>query len=120
MVLRLTEEAKSQIIEMLNRKENEHYRLRFGVRGGGCSGLTYSLGFDPDYDQELDFLTDIDGVPVTIKKTYVNIISGTTIDFEQSMTGGGFTIDNPNAVNSCSCGSSSNPNERESVSGNCS
>lgn len=107
MVLQITEQAKNHMIEMLKHEENDQLRLRLGVSDEGCNGLSYSLRFDEAFDRRVDYLTDINTIPVTIKKADIAIITGTIIDFKQNMMGGGFTIDNPNAVNSCQCHSGS-------------
>jgi iron-sulfur cluster assembly protein len=105
MSLTITESASFQINEMMKDEDLETVHLRFGVKGGGCSGLSYSMGFDYDItDQDLTFKSN--GIPVVIKKEDLAIVDGTTIDFKQNMMGGGFTIDNPNAIVSCGCGSS--------------
>ncbi|MBC5638208.1 iron-sulfur cluster assembly accessory protein [Ornithinibacillus sp. BX22] len=105
MVLTLTDSASLQIKEMM-KSETGNVRLRFGVKGGGCSGLSYSLGFDQELNDELDLVEEINGIPVVISKLDIPIIEGTTIDYKQNMMGGGFSIDNPNAILSCGCGSS--------------
>ncbi|HLR09495.1 MAG TPA: iron-sulfur cluster assembly accessory protein [Bacillota bacterium] len=105
MVIELTDDAAHQVKEMM-KEEDENVRLRFGIKGGGCSGLSYSLGFDYDVNEELDMVDTIKGVPVVINKQDIPIIEGTTIDFKQNMMGGGFSIDNPNAIVNCGCGSS--------------
>jgi iron-sulfur cluster assembly protein len=105
MVISLTDNASLQIKEMM-KDESGNARLRFGVKGGGCSGLSYSLGFDEELNEELDLVQDINGIPVIIHKPDIPVIEGTTIDFKQNLMGGGFSIDNPNAVLSCGCGSS--------------
>ncbi|WP_017472337.1 HesB/IscA family protein [Amphibacillus jilinensis] len=119
MVLNITDQARIQIEEMLKQEDNEQVRLRFGVKGGGCSGLSYSLGFDEQVDEQTDIADHINQIPVTIKKEDIPIINGTTIDFKQNMMGGGFTIDNPNAIVSCGCGSSFKAKEREGSPENC-
>ncbi|CQR48247.1 Iron-sulfur cluster insertion protein ErpA [Paraliobacillus sp. PM-2] len=119
MVLTITDNARAQIEEMMKEENRETVRLRFGVKGGGCSGLSYSLGFDYDVNEELDAKEEINGIPVTIFKQDIPIIEGTTIDFKQNMMGGGFTIDNPNAIVSCGCGSSFKAKEREGTPGDC-
>ncbi|WP_026906999.1 HesB/IscA family protein [Paucisalibacillus globulus] len=105
MVISLTDNASLQIKEMM-KDESGSARLRFGVKGGGCSGLSYSLGFDEELNEELDLVQVINGIPVIIHKPDIPVIEGTTIDFKQNLMGGGFSIDNPNAVLSCGCGSS--------------
>ncbi|ENH97768.1 hypothetical protein J416_03736 [Gracilibacillus halophilus YIM-C55.5] len=119
MVLNITDNARYQIEEMMKEEDPETVRLRFGVKGGGCSGLSYSLGFDYDVNDELDHVEEVNGIPVTIKKFDIDVIEGTTIDFKQNMMGGGFTIDNPNAMVSCGCGSSFKAKEREGTPENC-
>ncbi|MBN9655503.1 iron-sulfur cluster assembly accessory protein [Halobacillus sp. GSS1] len=105
MILNITEAASHQIKEMLKEEEGE-VRLRFGVKGGGCSGLSYAMGFEDDINEELDLVEESSGIPVVINRQDAAIVEGTTIDFKQNMMGGGFTIDNPNAIVSCGCGSS--------------
>lgn len=105
MILNITEDASRQIKEMM-KAEEEDVRLRFGVKGGGCSGLSYSLGFEQDINKELDIEEEINGISVVVCKQDIPIIEGTKIDYKQNMMGGGFTIDNPNAIISCGCGSS--------------
>lgn len=118
MVITLTDNAASRIKEMM-KEETEDVRLRFGIKGGGCSGLSYSLGFDHEVNEELDMVDEINGVPVVIFKQDIPIIEGTTIDFKQNMMGGGFSIDNPNAIVSCGCGSSFKAKDREGTPEKC-
>ncbi|SHG42464.1 HesB/IscA family protein [Ornithinibacillus halophilus] len=118
MVITITDDAKYQIQEMM-KDESEKVRLRFGIKGGGCSGLSYSLGFDDDINDELDMVDEINDIPVAIFKQDIPIIEGTTIDFKQNMMGGGFSIDNPNAIVSCGCGSSFRSKEYEGTPEKC-
>ncbi|KHE68693.1 iron-sulfur cluster assembly accessory protein [Halobacillus sp. BBL2006] len=106
MILNITEAARHQIKEMLKEEDSENVRLRFGVKGGGCSGLSYAMGFEDEINEELDIVEESNGIPLVINRQDAAIIEGTTIDFKQNMMGGGFTIDNPNAIVSCGCGSS--------------
>jgi len=101
----ITDQARNKIKEML-KEEPENTRLRFGVKGGGCSGLTYSLGFDEEVDSEMDITAIINEIPVVINKNDLPIIENSEIDFKQNMMGGGFSIKNPNAIFSCGCGAS--------------
>ncbi|MGY0693243.1 HesB/IscA family protein [Virgibacillus sp. FSP13] len=118
MVITFTDKAVEQVKEMM-KDEEENVRLRFGIKGGGCSGLSYALGFDYDINEELDMVDEIDGIPVTIFKQDIPIIEGTTIDFKQNMMGGGFSIDNPNAIVSCGCGSSFKAKDRAGTPEKC-
>ncbi|MCP3028272.1 iron-sulfur cluster assembly accessory protein [Halobacillus sp. A5] len=106
MILNITDAANHQIQQMVKEEESTNVSLRFGVKGGGCSGLSYAMGFEDDINEELDTIEEHNGIPVVIRTQDIPIIEGTKIDFKQNMMGGGFTIDNPNAIVSCGCGSS--------------
>ncbi|MFD2637749.1 HesB/IscA family protein [Piscibacillus salipiscarius] len=118
MTINITEQAQYQINEMRKGDSADTVYLRFGVKGGGCSGLSYKLGFDYEVKETDELYEDYD-VPVIIAKMDRPIIEGTTIDFKQNMMGGGFTIDNPNAIVSCGCGSSFKAKDREGTPENC-
>ncbi|WP_010532286.1 HesB/IscA family protein [Lentibacillus jeotgali] len=118
MVISITDGAANQVKEMM-KEEEAGACLRFGIQGGGCSGLSYSLGFDHDVNEDLDTVEDINGIPVVMNKQDVPIIEGTTIDFKQNMMGGGFSIDNPNAIVSCGCGSSFRTDRRSGTPEKC-
>ncbi len=118
MVITLTDNASAQIKEMMQ-EESAGAHLRFGIKGGGCSGLSYSLGFEYDINEELDVVEDINGIPVVFFNQDIPIIEGTTIDFKQNMMGGGFAIDNPNAIVSCGCGSSFRTKDKVGTPGDC-
>ena len=79
--------------------------LRVGVKGGGCSGFSYTLGFD-DKLSEVDQLTEIEGVRVVCDPKSFLYLNGTQIDFEDNLMGRGFKFGNPNAAKSCGCGES--------------
>lgn len=104
-ILIITEAAAFQIKDMMKQNEEEDAFLRVGIKGGGCSGLSYGMGFDHE-KQEGDTELELHGLTVLIDKESAPALKGTVIDFKQSMMGGGFTIDNPNAIASCGCGSS--------------
>ncbi|PKR78109.1 iron-sulfur cluster assembly accessory protein [Halalkalibacillus sediminis] len=118
MAIEITDQAVLQINEMMKDETAEEVYLRFGVKGGGCSGLSYKLGFDYEV-KETDNSYEINGIPVVIATMDVPIIENTKIDFKQNMMGGGFTIDNPNAIVSCGCGSSFKAKDREGSPENC-
>ncbi len=79
--------------------------LRVGVKGGGCSGFSYTLGFD-DLISEVDQLAELDGVRVVCDPKSFLYLNGTQIDFEDNLMGRGFKFGNPNAAKSCGCGES--------------
>ncbi|MFC0270935.1 HesB/IscA family protein [Metabacillus herbersteinensis] len=104
-VVIITEAAAFQIKDMMKEHEEENAYLRVGVNGGGCSGLSYGMGFDHEV-KDSDAVLEQHGIKFLVSKADADILNGTTIDFKQSLMGGGFTIDNPNAIASCGCGSS--------------
>lgn len=118
MIIKITDDARQQIREMA-KDESEDAKLRFGVKGGGCSGLSYSLGFDHDINEELDTVEVINEIPVIIHKPDIPVIKNTVIDFKQNLMGGGFSINNPNATISCGCGSSFRTAEEVGAPGDC-
>src|SRR5690625_2738622 len=117
-MITITDNARKQIEKMME-IEDDDVHLRFGVKGGGCSGLSYTLGFEYDINDELDLVEEINGIPVVIFKQDLPIIENSVIDFKQNMMGGGFSIDNPNAMISCGCGSSFRAKDYEGVPEKC-
>jgi iron-sulfur cluster assembly protein len=104
-MITVTEQAGLKIKEMIENEEDQNVYVRLGVKGGGCSGLSYGLGFDPEKsenDTELEF----QNIKFLIDNESAPILKGVVIDFKESLLGGGFTIENPNAIASCGCGSS--------------
>ncbi len=119
-MIKITDQASRRIREMLREEpDSDKVRLRFGVKGGGCSGLSYTLGFDDEINEELDIVDEINGVPVVINRTDLPIIENSEIDFKQNLMGGGFSIKNPNAIFSCGCGSSFRTKEVVGTPGEC-
>ena len=78
--------------------------LRIGVKGGGCSGLSYVLGFD--VREADDELYDIEGVQVLMKAAHGIYLMGMEVDYQDGLNARGFVFNNPNASSSCGCGSS--------------
>jgi iron-sulfur cluster assembly protein len=83
----------------------DEFSLRIGVKGGGCSGLNYSLGFDAEA-KPMDNVIEKDGVTVLIDMKSFLFLTGTEIDFIDDEKGRGFVFNNPNAQRTCGCGSS--------------
>jgi iron-sulfur cluster assembly protein len=104
-IVRLTENAASQVKEMMAKEENSGGKgLRLFVESGGCSGLQYGMVFDEK--REGDFTTEFHGVSVLIDKVSAEHLRGTVVDYSDALTGGGFKISNPRAKTSCGCGKS--------------
>ncbi|MBE1513786.1 HesB/IscA family protein [Nesterenkonia halotolerans] len=101
----LSETAAQKVSSLLQQEGREDLRLRVAVQPGGCSGLIYQLYFD-ERVLDGDALRAFSGVEVVVDKMSVPYLEGATIDFEDSISKQGFTIDNPNAGGSCACGDS--------------
>lgn len=81
------------------------YGLRVGVKGGGCSGMSYTLGFDAA-PKEQDLVLNAEGVSVFVDAKSMFYLMGITLDYSDGLMGKGFTFNNPNATKTCGCGSS--------------
>ncbi|MBV7363769.1 iron-sulfur cluster insertion protein ErpA [Actinomycetaceae bacterium TAE3-ERU4] len=103
----LTEEAAQKVKSLLEQEGRDDLRLRLAVAPGGCSGLRYELYFD-DRLLDGDAIRNYDGVEVVVDQMSVPYLAGATIDFADTISKQGFTIDNPNAQGSCACGDSFN------------
>ncbi|HEY1689922.1 MAG TPA: iron-sulfur cluster assembly accessory protein [Solirubrobacteraceae bacterium] len=88
--------------------------LRVGVRGGGCSGFQYQLAFDEQRDGDEVF--EDHGLKLLVDHPSLPYVSGSVIDYEESLQGAGFKVSNPNVVAACGCGSSFRVAEEEQVS----
>jgi iron-sulfur cluster assembly protein len=105
MAVTLTEKASKQVKKLMQDQKLEQVFLRMGVKGGGCSGLSYSLEFDTEKGKH-DKTFDIDGVPVVVDAKSYLYLNGITLDYVTEGLQGGFTFVNPQAKSSCGCGTS--------------
>jgi iron-sulfur cluster assembly protein len=117
-VVDITEAAVFHINEMMENNDEQNAFLRVSVKGGGCSGLTYAMGFDTEVTPEDEAYEEF-GLNIVVAKQDIPILNGTVIDFKQSLMGGGFTIDNPNAIAACGCGTSFRTAKNAGTPGNC-
>lgn len=99
----VTEEALVKVKELL-KQEEEGKGLRLGVKGGGCSGFSYSVTFD--FEKERDNIIEYDGVRVLLDPKSTIYLKGIQLDHESGLEGKGFVFKNPNASNTCGCGES--------------
>lgn len=101
----LTESAIAEVKRLMAEPgfDREQF-LRIGVKGGGCSGLSYVLGFDKK--EEDDELYSIEEIPVVVKKAHGIYLYGMEVNYEHGLNARGFTFKNPNASSTCGCGSS--------------
>jgi iron-sulfur cluster assembly protein len=114
----LTGEALSQLKSLLDKESSSEVALRVFVSGGGCSGLQYGMAFD-DATRPGDELVEQDGVRVVIDDFSAPYLRGSEIDYVDSLMGAGFTVHNPNAVRSCSCGHSFDAGDDASTASSC-
>ena len=101
----LTDNAAKTVRDLLEQKEVPDYGLRVFVAGGGCSGMQYGMALEAE-PRSYDHVVEHGGVRIFVDPTSMMYLSGARIDYEESLMGGGFKIDNPNATSSCGCGSS--------------
>lgn len=101
----ITPAAARTIKDLLEQKNVPDYGLRVFVSGGGCSGMQYGMALEAE-PRPYDHVIEQDGIQVFVDPTSMMYLNMATIDYEDSLMGGGFKIDNPNAVSSCGCGSS--------------
>jgi len=101
----LTEPAAEKIRALTVSNDNaDEQALRVSVRGGGCSGFQYSLALDKV--KEGDHVFEHDGIAVIVDKVSMQFVFGSEVDYVDGLTGAGFTVNNPNVVAACGCGSS--------------
>ena len=105
MALALTEKANQHVKKLMEDQKLHGVFLRMGVKGGGCSGLSYSLEFDSELGPH-DKKFDIDGVQVVCDAKSYLYLNGVTLDYVTEGLQGGFTFINPQAKSSCGCGTS--------------
>ncbi|UJP12832.2 iron-sulfur cluster insertion protein ErpA [Microbacterium elymi] len=101
----LTDAAADKVKTLLEQEGRDDLRLRVAVQPGGCSGLIYQLYFD-ERSLDGDHVVDFGGVEVIVDDMSTPYLDGATIDFKDTISEQGFTIDNPNAAGSCACGDS--------------
>ena len=103
-MIALTPTAAGEIKRLLTKENKPELGLRIGVRPGGCSGMSYMLGFDNSH--EGDVVEDLEGIKVFVDPKSAPYLEGMSLDYADGLQGKGFTFSNPNATRSCGCGES--------------
>lgn len=104
--IQMTDAALKQVC-LLREKQGQDLCLRVGVRGGGCSGMSYTMNFeDPSQIQETDEVYDYEGFKVVCDPKSLLYLYGLVLDYSDALIGGGFQFTNPNANQTCGCGKS--------------
>ena len=101
--VQFTASAIAEIKRLIESDAANKY-LRVGVKGGGCSGLSYVLGFDEVTDQDEQY--DHEGIPIIMNKSHGIYLAGMEIDWQDGLNARGFSFNNPNASKTCGCGTS--------------
>jgi iron-sulfur cluster assembly accessory protein len=101
----LTEGAINKLRQLIDAEGDESLALRLAVRPGGCSGFSYEMYFDNEFD-DVDMVEEFDGVKVVVDPQSLEMVKGSTLDYKDALTGAGFAINNPNIERSCGCGNS--------------
>ena len=108
-LITVTEIAASKIAALMVEEDKTSAGLRVFVQGGGCSGFQYGLMIeDGSGDPSADRVFESNGINLYVDPISIRYLSGAQVDFVDNLTGGGFTIKNPNAKSTCGCGSSFN------------
>ncbi len=115
-MISITDKGAEKVQEFLAGQEGDVSMagLRVGVRGGGCSGFQYQLAFDQQ--RENDLVIEDHGLKLLVDNASLEFVRGSVIDYEESLQGAGFKVNNPNVVAACGCGSSFRVAEEEQVS----
>ncbi len=101
--VKVTDTAADKIRELVSANDSDQ-ALRVAVKGGGCSGFQYALALDAPKDE--DHVFEHNGVAVVVDKVSVQFVLGSEVDYVDGLQGAGFTVNNPNVVAACGCGSS--------------
>ena len=105
-MITLTTTAAQEVRRLMEKEQKPNLGLRIGIKGGGCSGMSYVLALDEATPKQYDTVFEQEGIKVLIDAKSHLYLDGTTIDYKNSLMGGGFEFSNPNAKKSCGCGSS--------------
>ncbi|MGH9910270.1 MAG: iron-sulfur cluster insertion protein ErpA [Nitrososphaerales archaeon] len=106
-IIAVTPKAAEKVKEFMKQEGKDDLFLRVYVSGGGCSGLSYGMGFEEKSDED-DTVIEEHGVKLLVDSYSSRHLKGTEIDYIESLMGAGFKINNPNVTKSCSCGHSFN------------
>ena len=105
-MIKVSETAKNQVLKLKADAEVEQDAfIRVGVKGGGCSGLTYVMDFDSELKED-DKVFEDKGVKIVVDKKSFLYLVGTTLEYSGGLNGKGFVFNNPNANRTCGCGES--------------
>ncbi len=104
-MIKVSESAKSQAQRLMQEQNLSNAFIRVGVKGGGCSGLTYIMDFDTELKDE-DKVFEDNGIKIVVDKKSFLYLVGTELNYSDGLNGKGFEFINPNANRTCGCGES--------------
>ena len=105
-MITLTAEAAQEVKRLIEKEQKPNLGLRVGVKGGGCSGMTYVLAVEEATPKQYDTVFEQEGVKILVDAKSHLYLDGTTLEFKNGLVGGGFEFQNPLAKKSCGCGTS--------------
>mgnify|MGYP001362029965 CR=1 FL=1 len=107
IMIKVSDKAKKKVVELMTDDGFNPITdyVRVGVKSGGCSGLSYGMGFEKESEED-DRVIEENGVKVLVDSMSIDHLNGANVDYIESLMGSGFKINNPNVTKSCSCGSS--------------
>ena len=105
-MITLTPAAAGEVKRLIEKEQKPNLGLRVGVKGGGCSGMTYVLAVEDATPKQYDTVFEQEGITVVVDAKSHLYLDGTTVDFKNGLMGGGFEFQNPLAKKSCGCGTS--------------
>jgi iron-sulfur cluster assembly protein len=106
MPISLTKKAEEKVKEIMSEQPEPYAGLRIQVVGGGCSGFSYRMGFDKNFNDQSDAIFEFDGLKVFIDRASLMYMEGAEVDYVEGLHGAGFKFNNPQSTGSCGCGSS--------------
>lgn len=104
-MLTITAEATEKLKDIMAEKNRQDASLRIYIASGGCSGFSYGMAFDSEIAED-DRVIEQNGIKIVVDPLSSNYLDGAQVDYVESLMGGGFTVNNPNAVSTCGCGQS--------------
>ena len=115
-VISITEEAARRARGILEKSGKQEASIRISAKSAGCSGYQYGMSVD-ESDTEGDSVVEMHGVRLVVDRVSLPLLAGSVVGWRDSMVGGGFSVENPNAGSSCGCGHSSHTEEDAPPSG---
>ena len=105
-MINLTPAATQEVKRLIEKEQKPNLGLRLGIKGGGCSGMTYVLALEEAVPKQYDTVFEQDDIKILVDAKSHLYLDGTTVDYKTNLMGGGFEFNNPLAKKTCGCGTS--------------